>query len=121
MNDEKINQLVLPTEEELAAYYGRPSQFKELVYDLMLGALNLDEYPISASQYIPNEYEDGGTCDKLYDRMTEAQNRIYEKLGCEYDEDVEVMVDHCFDICRELCYKMYDYGAKYGSLTSEAQ
>ena len=110
---DEVHTPVRPTDEEVSAYYGRPVVFKELVYDLMNGSLNLDDYPVAVSKYIANEYETGG-CEELYGEMAEARNRVYEKLGCEYDDDLEAVVDRCFDISRNLCMKMYDYGAAFG-------
>lgn len=102
-----------PTDEELAAYYGRPTQFKQLVYDLMNGSLDLDAYPLGISEYIADEFAEGGECDELYREMSEAKLRIFDRIGYD-DNDVETMVDRCFDICEILCMKMYDYGVMFG-------
>ena len=39
-------------------------KFKEKIYNLMIGAFDLEHYPIQESQFVANEYEEGKFCEK---------------------------------------------------------
>ena len=61
----------------------RSKEFKELVYDLVNGALDLEEYPVEESKYVKNEYEEDSLCAKLYSDMRDAYDRVCARLGTE--------------------------------------
>lgn len=103
-----------PSDEEIAAYYGRPVPFKQMVYDLMNGDLNIEEYPLAVSKYIPSEFYEGSECSKLYDELYSTRLKIEEKYGTKVDDDVSIIIDRCFSISELLCMKMFDYGAMFG-------
>ena len=44
-------------------------EFKEMIYNLMIGAFDLEHYPIEESQYVANEYEEGEFCSKAYEEV----------------------------------------------------
>ena len=83
---------------------------KELVYDLMTGALNLEEYPVEMSRLVENEFEDEKECEEAYREIYEAKQCICERLGEEEDKDLEKIMDNWLAITRHLCMRMYDYG-----------
>ena len=92
-------------------------EFKEKIYNLMIGAFDLEHYPIKESQYGVNEYEDGEFCSKAYEEVYNANCRICERLGVDIDEDkdVELIINNLLDIGKYLSMKMYDYGVFFSS------
>ena len=65
-------------------------EFQELIYNSMIGAFDLEHYPIEESQYVANEYEEGEFCSKAYEEVYNANCRICERLGVDIDEDKDV-------------------------------
>lgn len=92
-------------------------EFKEMIYNLMIGAFDLENYPIKESQYVANEYEEGEFCSKAYEEVYNANCRICERLGVDIDEDkdVELIINNLLDIGKYLSMKMYDYGIFFSS------
>lgn len=88
------------------------SEFKQLVYDLMNGSIDLKEFPIKESRYIADEYGEGKYCEEKYQQIYNANRRLCERLkipGGE-DDDVECIISGLLDIQKHLCMKMYEYG-----------
>lgn len=85
-------------------------EFKQLVYDLMNGSLNLKDYPVKESQVVTNEFEDGQYCEKLYSEAFDASRRLNEKLGTDEDKDVEFVISGFLDSTHQLCMYMFDCG-----------
>lgn len=96
-------------------------EFKQLVYDLMNGSLDLEHYPVEESKYVENEYEDGKFCAKLYNEVFDINRRLCERLGIGdgEDEDVEGIINALFDIQRHMCMKMYEYGWLFAKMEEE--
>lgn len=94
-------------------------EFKELVFDLMSGSLDLKNYPVAESEYVENEFSKGSFCDEGYERVYRANRRLCERLGVEEDKDVECIIDDLIDVGRYLALKMYDYGIMFSELQSE--
>ena len=92
-------------------------EFKQMIYNLMIGAFDLEHYPIEESQYVTNEYEDGEFCSKAYEEVYNANCRICGRLGVDIDEDtdVELIINNLLDIGKYLSMKMYDYGVFFSS------
>lgn len=90
-------------------------EFKERVYCLMVGAFDLERYPIRESNYVANEYEEGKFCEKAYKEVYNANRRICQRLGVDEDRDVELIVSNLIDIGKYLSMKMYDYGVLFSS------
>ncbi len=81
------------------------------VYNTLQGQLQ-PAYQISG---VENAFAPGEKCDLLYSRVYDAQRRLERRLGAqEYDADVEIIIDSLTQIQKELCYRMYCYGAKFG-------
>ena len=87
-------------------------EFKNLIYDLANGSLDLERFPVAESKYVENEYEEGKLCSRLYSEMCDAYERICVRLGKpdQEDRDVEIIIDNLLDIGKHLSMKMYDYG-----------
>ena len=62
---------------------------------------------------VENAFAEDELCDIRYTEAYDAARRICERLGVADDPDMET-VFRCFsEIQRELCLKMYTYGAKF--------
>ncbi len=81
--------------------------FKEQVYYSMTGSL---VEPISE---VENIMEQGKVYDVHYEKVFNARERLFERLGVYEDSDVETIIDSMLDLQREVALKMYDYGAKF--------
>jgi len=82
----------------------------EFVYDAIQG-----EYMNSAPPMIENAFADGAECARLYRLVYDAERRLEERLGVKpYDNDVECIICAMSDIQKYLCFKMYEYGARFG-------
>ena len=93
-------------------------EFKNLIYDLANGSLDLEHFPVQESKYVENEYEDGKLCSRLYSEMCDAYARIYVRLGKpdQEDRDVEIIINNLMDIGRHLSIKMFEYGQFFNSV-----
>ena len=64
---------------------------------------------------VEDAFADGAFCMERYNEAMDAYERICERLGVvDEDADVEIMRNAFDDIQRELCYRMYRYGARFG-------
>ena len=70
-------------------------EFKNLIYDLANGSLDLEHFPVAESKYVENEYEEGKLCSRLYSEMCD---------------------DNLMDIGRHLSIKMFEYGQFFNSV-----
>ena len=79
----------------------------ENIYDTMSGLL-LESYAVPE---IENLFLEGGYCDREYDRMRSAYERLCRRLG-EQDEDegLNIMVDALENIQKVMCKAMYELG-----------
>ena len=93
-------------------------EFKNLIYDLANGSLDLERFPVAESKYVENEYEEGKLCSNLYSEMRDAYDRICVRLGKpdQEDRDVEIIINNLLDIGRHLSMKMYDYGRFFAAI-----
>ena len=68
---------------------------------------------------VEDAFAEGSFCQEMYGQMSDAYERLRERLGVEdEDADAEIMLHAQLEITRELCLKMYRYGAIFG-LTPE--
>lgn len=79
------------------------------VYEIVIGAIAEDGVSEEYAK-IQNEFSEGSECDKLYEEVYEAKQRISQKLhkAGEEDADVELIINHMFDICRIVSTKMFE-------------
>ena len=68
--------------------------FKEMIYDLMNGQIDLEKYPAQESNIVKNEFEKGMPCDVCYEQVYEANKRLCERLGVEAVSYTH-LVQHC--------------------------
>ena len=92
-------------------------EFKNLIYDLANGSLDLERFPVAESKYVENEYEEGKLSSNLYSEMRDAYGRICARLGKpdQEDRDIEIVIDNLLDIGKHLSMKMYDYGCFFSA------
>lgn len=87
------------------------NEFKQLIYDLMNGSLDLENNAIEESKYVEDEFSEGKVCQIAYAEILDAYQRICERLKIgEEDKDIEVIMNNFNTIMEHLCMKMYDYG-----------
>ena len=96
-------------------------QFKCLIYDLMMGSRNLEDYPVKESEVVTNEFEEGMYCDRAYNEVYHANRRVCERLDLEEDDDdVECIISNLLGIAKHISMKMYDYGEYYANKTGDS-
>lgn len=88
-------------------------EFKELIYDLMNGMMELNEAPSELRGVIENEFEIGKVCEEAYQNIYDAYHHICEKFCVSEDKDVETILTNYSLITRFLSMKMYDYGSLF--------
>lgn len=88
-------------------------EFKNLIYELLLGARNLEDYPVEESKVVVNEFEEGMFCSNAYEEVSKAKERLCERLNTDEDKDIECIVSNLLGIAEHLSMKMYDYGEIY--------
>ena len=64
------------------------NEFKELIFELMSGSLDLSRCPVKESEYVENEFSEGSFCEAMYEKVYHANCRLCERLGVEEDRDV---------------------------------
>ena len=82
-------------------------EFKCLIYELLIGARNLEEYPVEESEVVQDEFKEGLYCSNAYEKVYNANHRLCERLNV--DEDL-------LNIAKHLSMKMYDYGEYYANM-----
>ena len=85
------------------------NELAEQVYDTLCGNL-LAAYELP---WVENAFREDSLCDRAYGEMLDARDRICSRLGKAEDEDTEIMINAMAKIQRELCLKMFHYGAVY--------
>lgn len=93
-------------------------EFKTKVYELMNGFLTEDEVAKNKELGVENEFQKGELCE-FSEKLYQAKDSIYDKLGVDDDPDVEKMLENFEKITEELCYKMFDYGWKFAKEEEE--
>ena len=95
------------------------NEFKELIFDLMSGSLDLNCCPVKESEYVEIEFSDGSFCELMYDEVYHANCRLCERLGVSEDKDVEKIIGNLVDIGRHLALKMFDYGTLFSDMQAK--
>ena len=73
--------------------------YYDKIYFSLIGELDEE----NALPIVPNLFAPGSICDKAYQRLVEARNRISAKLGQEDDPDLCQMLSEMDTIQRTLC------------------
>lgn len=78
------------------------------VYYSLIGEL------VSQLPGIPNLFAEGMPCEKWYQEMLDAYEKLRERLGvCDEDEDVETMIHSFLMMQYALCVEMYRLGERH--------
>lgn len=96
--------------------YEAKENFKRLIYELMNGSRNIDEYPVKESRYVENEFIGDKVCNLAYQQIFEANQRLCERLDTDEDVDIGCIISSYSTIMEHLCMKMYDYGVLFSHL-----
>ena len=85
--------------------------YVEWAYEtLVCGVIEKDQMP-----GVVYAFSGEDVCLKRYGDVLDAYKRLCARLGTlDEDEDVETIINAFMDIERELCYRMYRYGAQFG-------
>lgn len=88
-------------------------EFVENIYETLQG----NRSPANRVPGVENLFTDTGPGLKLYCQMWEAYERLCQRLGLPEteDADVEIIINSLMDIADLLSFKMYEYGAIFGS------
>lgn len=82
------------------------NQLAEAVYWSVQGLL---EKPVEG---VENAFYDGSVCEAAYEQMLEAYERLRQRLQVKNeDADVECIINALQTITKELCLRMFEYGA----------
>lgn len=79
---------------------------KEWIYETMMGEAE-PACPCIADAFAPGE-----RCAGLYEEIYQTNRKLCVRLGVEEDGDLERIISLFFEINRELCMRMYDYGVQ---------
>ena len=58
-------------------------------------------------------FEDGGICDRLYERISAAQHRLLDRLGLQESRDLDEILSLEDEISMHVAIRMFDYGVEY--------
>lgn len=85
---------------------------KEIVYYLLLGAFDLEEYRPVECVMAPNLFLPGSACSLLWREIFEATERLEARLGIEEDDDVEE-IQRAYDKLMQIVgVEMYECGRR---------
>lgn len=100
----KDNQLLNDTFPEV------DTELRQLVFHLMNGSFNLEDFPVPESKYVMNEYAEGQKCSLLYGEAYRIKQNLSSRLNSPEDPEVERLMDLLLDIGEHMSMKMFDYG-----------
>lgn len=64
---------------------------------------------------VEDAFVQGSFCEARYQQIWDAYERLRDKLGVADEvKDLELIINAFEDIQRELCCRMYHYGAMFG-------
>ncbi len=92
-------------------------QLAEFVYEQVCGYWNTDDIPLLLDESIEDEFADDHFCAQAYERVLDAYDRLYKRLGNQNrpdDEDVEIIINEMMSIEQRIAMAMFSYGLRYG-------
>ena len=88
---------------------------KRAFYEKLFNIVNGVEYESLEFPDVKDAFAEGELCSTQYGIVYDAERRLEERLGVEgHDPDVEAIIVAMDEITKEIGYRMYCYGAKYG-------
>lgn len=92
---------------------------KQTIMDRVYESMACDVIEAYRMPGVEDAFAPGSLCMGLYEDMQDAYERLRQRLGVEdEDADVEIIIHSFLQIQKELCCRMYRYGACFG-LTEE--
>lgn len=88
---------------------------KERIYELASGYFTEEVNHVVDEVEIQDEFREGSTCSRLYEKITELEKKLCEKLQADEVRDLERIIDCMEDITKKIAMRMYDYGALIGT------
>ena len=88
----------------------------DIVYQILLGQVDLENLVVPANVEIPNMFAKGTTCTSLYGEMYKARVRLENRLGTTDDADVQCVIECMEEMNRYLAKEMYRIGSLYGQV-----
>ena len=86
-------------------------RFIDMVYQTVIGEMEDG----CALPGVEDSFAPGSICDRAYDQMRCAYQRLLDRLGKEdEDHDLETIVHTMEIIQKEIAYQMYRYGVHFG-------
>lgn len=86
---------------------------KQVVYDLMTWAYDLDRYCPAESALVPNLFLPGKRCEVIQGEIFDMVTRVEERLGGHDDEDlerIEILYNEMMEI---VGLEMYECGRRF--------
>ena len=85
--------------------------YMEWAYETMAcGLIEGHRMPGVEYEFLPGRY-----ALEQYGEVYDAYERLRDRLGVvDCDDDVEIIINAFFAMQRDLCYRMYRYGAQFG-------
>ena len=88
---------------------GGKAMTKEQIYERMTVQL------VTPDPEIPCEFDNGKPCALLYEKVSQARERIAVRTGLDFeDRDLLDMVEGMEEIGKVLALKMFEYGVELG-------
>ncbi len=82
------------------------------IYDTMQGFLESD-YAVGG---VEDAFKEGSICARAYEEMRGAYERLCDRLGAKNeDPDLDIIINKLEEIQKELCRRMFLYGARSAS------
>ncbi len=93
-------------------------KFRQRVFDLMNGNLDLQRFPVPESKYVANEFADGSICSESYGEILNAYSRLCARLQQEQwnDPDIEIIINCYNSITEHLCLASFGYGVLFARM-----
>ncbi len=85
--------------------------FVDRVY-LTINGFLLPQFTVAGVEDI---FGEGGIGIALYEQARDAYARICDRLGVrDEDPDLDIIISSMEDITKEISYRMYEYGTRFG-------
>ena len=86
----------------------------DMVYQILLGRVDLERTVVPANVDIPDMFAKGTECARLYNEMYKTRAKLENRLGTTDDPDVQCMIECMEAMNRCIAKEMYRLGALYG-------
>lgn len=91
------------------------TDISERVFEAVTGMYADEADYVIEGIVVNDEFESGKDCDKNYEIIFNAKNRLREILSDSAYDNVEVIHQRLNQITHDVAIKMFEYGVKFGS------